>query len=1702
LHACRPFDENSEGYGDLTIAIEGAADRMSPNTIQRPITIGPEEIDRVLALYDDGLYLSAYERALRSGPLESWGGTSARVLAGRLAAQLGAPRLAMALHARAWRRDPQDAEANYYRARELLGLRGPLPAWRFLKRVGPLEEAPDAIRADWLAAHALVLGTLRDFDAAEAHLARADEVRPEWPWVAVERAHLYELQDRFEDALAAARFALELRPWYRPAVQAAAHILQLLDRDGEAIELLTEAAARLEAGPVVAQLAVLQSDLGQHHDARESYDRYAALSPLMEAPVRRWLAGRRSDTAYGCDDLGAAIAFARDSETPFFLALADRLEARGAEPRRVVLEVGFVRQHHQTCAPATLAAISDYWGVPADHLEVAGAICYDGTPDHRQRAWAEQNGWIAREFTVTWDTAVALLDRGVPFTLATFEPQNSHLQAVIGYDARRRTLLLRDPALRSSSEAYADPFLDTQRAYGPRGMALVPHAQTGLLEGLDLGDAPLYDRLHELQVAIHGHDRTRAAIAYDTLCTQAPDHRLAHQAQRVLAIYDADVTEQLGALVKLLDAFPEDVNYRLAQLGCLRELARRQERLDLLADLCAKAGIGAFFCQQYAQELMADAREHATVLKLVQRVLRARPIDAAGFSLLAELTWAQGRFEDALELHRFAACVGDKDESLAWSYFKAARHLRREREPLEFLQDRFGRFGKRSSYPARTLYWAYAQLERMTEALATLDEAVGLRGDDGELLLFVAEQYGTIGEFDRASDWLSAAQGHCRRAAWLRTAARLASARGDLPAALESWQAVTDAEPAALDANAAVARLLAETRGRAVALDHLARSYDRFPHNVALQQTRIEWLRDEGPEAVRRAVERLIEIHPADAWARREHALVLSRQGRHDDAFAALAVARELEPSSTTEASVRGQVLERAGRLTEAAEAYREAIRRSADNDFAITRLIDGCDSRAQRRAALQFVESELERQVLFGDGLIAFARHARGTLEPDELIASLRRAWEARPDLWHAWSALTRELIERADKEAALALARQAAQRFPLLPRTWLDLAAACKLSDDAEGEVEALQHALRISPGWGAAARALSQVYERKGDYSASRTVLERAAAHAPLDGYNHGCLADALWHLGERELALERLEQALRLEPEFEWGWDTLRTWAGELDRPQVTIELALALTDRRGGEAATWLRVATVLRGPDHLEEQLAALDRALGLDPRLLAAHDLKAALLAESGRFDEALAACHAPVWGDQPPFTLSGRAAWIEARRGELAAAIARMRPIVARYPDYFWGLLNLTEWLGTAGTTAEYLEAAEALAPLAPSDPVPLGYRGDARLRSGQRAPARDDFRRALELAPQYHYAAFQLFDIELEDEDIEAASRTLASLKAQTPGEHVTAREVQLAVARSDTVAASEALRRLCTGTEGTSDWPIWAANHALVQAGWVREAEAIYESFLDRPEVHPQLGALWIERRAARKKWRCGRRLDTLLKQGEIGRRALVAYVSALGNAQARGPIRACIRRHRKALRQYTSCWGNVGYALLSVGRHRATAGWLSDWSARGDAEPWMLINLVLALRTLRRVSEANRVSRRALELTSDHTVGQHQLWLALDEAIAGDCDAAAERYRRIDPASFKATNVYLYRLAGLLLRAQEPQAEPGQTRRVLKETGRELVQLGRKAAIPANSYRAVRHAYHRVVRRVARRRGPVRGSLWLLFRWLDPPRTSG
>ena len=543
-----------------------------------------EPFATVRTLYERGMCLAAWEVGQGEGPLESWKGTGPRVLAGRMAQRLGAPRLGALLHLLAYRAEPTHPEAQYYYVWRVLERRGPLVAWRERRRLGAPRTGASGDAADYYGQCGQILAALRDFERASSCLERAEAAMPERLYTSMEWSQLYNLQDRYEEALKAAQRGLAMGDGgYPPAVLTTAQCLMLLNRDDEALDLLRTWGAEAQHGETIAFLSRLLLKHRMLDEAEQALVRYEALTPLKERGTRDWFIQTRAELAILRGDYRSALGHMEQANHPYYRGIGESLRAfqrdRGADPpRRVEHRVAFVRQHYHTCAPATLSAISAFWNRPAEHLAVAEEICYDGTPAHSERRWAEENGWRVREFRVDWASATALLDRGIPFTLTIADATAGHLQAVIGYDEALGTLLARDPGIPDTVEMLAAEVMRQQRSMGPRGMAMVPSDQLHLLDGLELPEADVYDRYHALQVALQEHDRAGAVRCYEGLVATHPEHRLTLAARGALGRYDANPHEALAAVDALLRLYPDEARLQVARLESLRLLQRREGR--------------------------------------------------------------------------------------------------------------------------------------------------------------------------------------------------------------------------------------------------------------------------------------------------------------------------------------------------------------------------------------------------------------------------------------------------------------------------------------------------------------------------------------------------------------------------------------------------------------------------------------------------------------------------------------------------------------------------------------------------------------------------------------------------------------------------------------------------------------------------------------------------------------------------------------------------------------------------------------------------------------------------------------------------------------------------------------------------------------------------------------------------------------------
>ncbi len=1665
---------------------------MQQSTPPRTLCVPDDDLVAfVMEVYERGQTVDALRRAEAFAPLKQWNGVLPCVLAARIAANAGAPGLSTKLTLRAWKLGPHHPDALAQYSYEIFSRRGPLALWQVLRQWQEDQSTSGAQRAEIFALKSRAASHLRDFAAAENLLKRAESFEPVKPWIRLQRAHLLENQDRLEEAIEAAKSARDLHgnPFYRPAVQTQAHLLQLLNRDEDAIQLLRDADAVLQNGPVAAQLYGLLSENGRWREADAALQRYEDLSPLVEPPVEKWLTAQRARAAYHLGRRADAARIASELEDHFHKEFSGKVCQPQPALERVQLEVTFVRQHFKTCAPATLAAIGHYWKMPAEHLKLAEAICYDGTPHWQQREWAERNGWHVREFRVTHEAAITLTERAIPFAISTVEATSAHMMAVIGFDRTRSTLLLRDPGQPYVVEVAAEEFLKRYRASGPHGTVFVPANERVRLEGLHLPDAELYDEYHAFWMALGKHDRNAAASAQERLAKAFPEAPLTWEARLDLAAYDANTTEQVRCLDKLLEFFPGNPARLLRRLECLYD-APRSERVRFLESACAGKEADPALFIALARTLQGDARTINVARRWLKRAMRWRPMDSSAISVLADLLWDDGKFEEATELYWFAANIEGFRENLYQTWFVACRRTRRTEMALTHLQERFARFGSRSEQPALTLAWAWREMDQPAKAHEVLNEGLRLRPKDGYLSLHAASLLAGVGEHAESEKLLVRAKPNVRENDWLRASAEIAENRLDLDAVLQHSRELLGREPLALDAHGRIARVLSRREGNAAARAHLASACAEHPHHYGLRRMLVDWSRDAGPAEVEAAARKLLELEPGDAWAHRERALVLASLKRGDEALHEAAEAARIEPRNSYSFSVLGHIHRQFAQLTPARAQFRRAVELSVDNSDAITALLELARTDRERKEELAFVEAELIRQVVAGDGLLAFLDLAGPILEPETLLCTLRRAHSERPDLWHAWSALANQFGHMGRLDDALSIAKEASTRFPHLPRIWLDLAKIHQWRHDADQEIAAAERAFEMNPSWGRATATLSSALERRGRLNDARDVCERALRHAPRDPQLYALYANVLWRQQQIGPAFDAIEQALRLAPGYEWAWDLLWDWSSQTGQGDRPANFARSLSRDRAGEMRVWMMLARVLTQRDAADERLAAVNRALELEQHSTEAWDLKAQFLTEAEHFDEAIEACERGTAACQTDiYVLQGRRAWIEARRRQLADAVRLMREVLAENSSYVWGWHQLAVWLGEKGLFAEATSAFEQLQRLRPHDAWVNCQLGLARLKQDDKPGAEHAFKMALDAAPTDSAAAHNLFDLQLNAGDLVAAASTLRVMQMHQPGAGTLAAEIVLHLRDGEHVTAAALLKTLCVSPDPAT-WPIDTASDAFARAGQSRKALKILRRALKGDACNSQVAAAAVRLLLARQDNLAATWLFLRQKPGEMERRAAALLVNGLANHKSELLLRFLLWRRRAVLFRDDQSWGQVGYALITFNRMKPVARWLADWRDRPNVQPWMLFNLCLALRHMGQYGEATTVARHVVQ-TWGHREGSAdmRLFLAIEEALAGSPATAAEHLEHVVPRENVRYDEQILALTKALVDFRKtPQPD---RRAALKAVRRQLAKhFGTWRLL--HSMRDVRRTFARTGD-VFHRNGAGFGS-WLWFKW--------
>lgn len=1597
----------------------------------------------VQRLYEAGLYLDSYAAGQALGEIRQWPGITGQILAGRLAYNLGAPRLGRGLHWLAQRRWPNDPQCIYYGSMAYWARMGSYHTWSKIARQELPADADLQLQADWAALKAVILGLQRDFSRADQWMQRALELKPESPWLQVELSDLLDRQDRHEEGLAAALRALELQPWYRPAVQCAGHKLVQLRRDQEALELLSSATARLQSGEVWCQLAMLQMELKDYEAAWHSIQQAQAHWPLAssDSAHQKWLTAQMSDLSYFRGDYRQSLDLARRLDLPFYKHLVKQLEnvigqEPAQEPPRIQLSVPFVRQHHETCAPATLTALALYWNHSAEHDMIAQRICYEGTAACDERRWAEDNGFVAREFRITHDSAERLIRAGIPFTLNTVEPGSAHLQSVVGIDVYRGTLLIQDPGERHVGEATLAKLLEHYSSTGPRGMAIVPKDQSLRLQEIELADAAIYDLLYQVDRALSEHQRPSAWQAAQQMIQLAPDHRLTLQALGALARYDGNTPELLRLTEQLLQQFPGDANLQLVRLGCLNELGTRQQRIDALRTICHSDQAHPILWARLAAELIDDRRTQPEARWRLRRVLRAHQIDGRSLALWGNLMWEEGHRYVALESYRLAAAVSEKDESYSRSYFSAAQCLGETEQALQWLRDRLERFGSLSTQPARTLASALEMLDRTQEEFELLEAAAAAHPDDGDLHCHLASLLSRYNLTEKSLRHLQLAEGKCPSGTHLRTSASVAVNQGRLQDARELFDQVYQQEPLDTRVLDQLVSLDRDLHGEEAALQRLKDAVARFPHSYSIQVSLIQWLRSFRVEKAAEQLELFLLQHPESAWGWREAAIValLTHDTQASRRYADRAI--QADPHNDTGYYIRGRIALDDGQVDQASNFFRLAVEKNCDNDSAIAALLDTCQRPADRKDQLDFVLDQLRLQTTFGSGILAYREVASGKIEPDAILVGLEEAIKYRPDLWHCWSALTHQLLAVNQRQRAVQVASSATEKFPLTPRIWLDLALVHRAMNNEVGELSALQKALQINPHWVDVARELSEFYLNQKDYAQAEQVIRGVLNADPRNPVALASLADCFYQAGQRQAAIQPLQEACQLAPGYTWAWQTLTQWSRQIDDGSSVKAAAESVIQSRPSDHRGFLRFAETCDQVNEIPQGLQMIERALELEPRDVDSHNLKAYYLGRLHRWDEALAACQPAVFGDDLPVALQIRQAGVFKHKGQTVNAVEVMQAALRLDPDYYSGWHQLADWADELGDMELYKTASQNLLRLNPHQSVPYGYLADALLRDPDPATAAESRRlakqhllTAIQMSPNYSYATGRLIAAELQDNAAAEAQHAL-----DLGGQYLTEgfrESYQIQISSQQSVNNPSAQRQVINLLVD------WCQNGPHNDAALLQAVDSFPQELGQQAisQLVTQIGqtaessqlALALGQIIARHQ-KSRQALQTLqqVPAGPAWNRATVQYLRNIPNLDSNNKrLDSLLSKFSKRLKQDDTCWAVVSSTLLNLSRNNQAVQWTKDWKQRKSPSLVGLVNSIAARWETFRIGKARPIIADALARCQDnddvYTVNLIHVWAGLDAILEDQSAQAIQHAQNIQPQQLSGWYVVGYQI---------------------------------------------------------------------------------
>ncbi len=1542
-------------------------------------------VDAIKDLCKVGRYHDALSKAENEwGPITTWNSKEKTLIAIRLYANLGGGRKSDALLLNLWRKDKTSPDILNKICFYKLNNSGPIIAHEFAKKYESIILAENKYTPDLLAFKSLIQKIFMNYAMADALLDKAIVIDPTYSWLTSLKIQLLDVQN--ESALAKSQAEKHFDAYPSPYnMRVLSSILTKTDGINASIELYEQHAKHYQSANVWFDYAVL---LAGNHDwpkCEFAIEQFEKLRIIKDKGDEQYFLSWKGQIAIHYQEIDKAIDFLSEHKGGYWKIVTENLKNSEGKLNRKVLDVPFLKQEHMTCAPTTMAAICRFWGQEFSSKEIADAICFDGTPDTKERQWLRGNNFYFQEFELESELAYALIESDIPFTLVTTHGFSAHLQAVIGFNKQVGTLYVMDPSSSIMQETLTKETIESEAYSGAHCIAFVPAEKSALLSSFTFPATDLYSLWDVYNVAAENNDYVTAKNTVEKLKEIAPEHRITLKVERIFAIWNNDKTTIFDLNNKLLAKFPNETVLLNSNFYCLRDSGKRDEGLTFLSDYVDNNInidlLGALFNEIY------NTNEHqALTAKSLHSLKRLGGYSAYSHWSLANYYWSQQNFELATEHYLYAYCLDETHSDYIESYFKASRYLKKEEETIEFLKERFNKYKIRSPLPAISLYKAYELLDQDHVGIEFLFEALEIHPDDNSLITYLSNKLIDRGLVDRFESIENQIKPHIDQKDFNELIARKNEQFGKFDLALAFFQNSFNDNPFIYKYANSYFSLL-HKKGDIAQIDSIIEGlYAKDSQNNQILDYIADWHSD--PLFQEKTLTKFVELRPDYGLIRRQLIDVRLKLGMFDQALAQAQETCKNIVGEHINQSYLAKCHLKLGAFEEAKKIARNVLALTVDNDLAFSTLMSASTSKEEKEVSLDYVFSQIQQQITFGSSLWNYWFEANTLLSQHQLKTFIDYLLSHQDHLWYTYSISASYFSQYDDLEKAKELLLTGQKKFPLTPRLYSDLAQLYEIEGNIEQSIEANTQALVMNPAWSDVTKRLCDLLEKHDDKEVAIALLNKGIKHSPDDGVLYGYLADLLIKQGKKQDAIEPLKLAVKYNTEYRWAWNQLINIATESEQSELPHAVAKTLAHQSPHLPHVWRDLAYVTKDK---AEKFALLDKSLQCDVYFIPAYQDKIEYLVGKGEYKEALSVLDNTPWKEDLPVELIIQKVDLLMEIGKKKLAITSLKKVLFNTHGYAYLWSKLFNLLEDDSNKQDFIDCCHKSVEKNKHDASVLCYAGENLLKHGsisEKTTAQEYLKKAFNLSPNEQYVVLTYVDSLMKSEKYEEALAVIEVFEKQNSVNYATTRKIGVLCQLKRSDEALQRFKKLLTEKE--SDY--WCLNESFTYLKEEFSFDVLMGLFESQISNLTKEQAYFYTDKClnvnGNDKYKPVLKTIQGYGNGEHWKGAMLALLefwSEKDITPAENVIKTCLSR----IVETPALVAQLGNIYVNAGHYHSMIKLFERAKDKDDLPAYAFYHYRLALQMLGRWDEATDIINQGIQKQPDNTVHNMRLWYAYE-----------------------------------------------------------------------------------------------------------------